>query len=32
MERWAEPYPTHVAIFMAAMKFLQTNAGAGDGQ
>ena len=28
MERWAESHPTHVAIFMAAMKFLQTNAGA----
>jgi aldoxime dehydratase len=28
MERWAESHPTHVAIFMAAMKFLQANAGA----
>lgn len=28
MERWAESHPTHVAIFRAAMKFLQTNAGA----
>jgi aldoxime dehydratase len=28
MERWAESHPTHVAIFMAAMKFLQSNAGA----
>ncbi|MET3903033.1 aldoxime dehydratase [Paenarthrobacter sp. 4246] len=28
MERWAESHPTHVAIFMSAMKFLQANAGA----
>lgn len=28
MEKWAESHPTHVAIFRAAMKFLQTNAGA----
>lgn len=28
MERWAESHPTHVAIFRAAMKFLQANAGA----
>lgn len=28
MERWAESHPTHVAKFMAAMKFLQANAGA----
>ncbi|MDP9904795.1 phenylacetaldoxime dehydratase family protein [Arthrobacter bambusae] len=28
MEKWAESHPTHVAIFMAAMKFLQANAGA----
>lgn len=28
MERWAESHPTHVQIFVAAMKFLQANAGA----
>lgn len=28
MEKWAESHPTHVKIFMAAMNFLQTNAGA----
>lgn len=27
MERWAESHPTHVEIFVAAMKFLQANAG-----
>lgn len=28
LERWAESHPTHLAIFGAAMKFLQANAGA----
>lgn len=28
MEKWAESHPTHVGIFRAAMRFLQTNTGA----